>query len=161
MSSVFFFDTTNGLSSDESRRMGAVLAGTMVADLVNIEAAKATPTYNQAFADNVVRTVLRAFINKPNRRAAYRGFTLTGYTGDKYRYVENGTTKNVIIKGRPDNPKVVMNVQVPAPSGDGGIKDVLQGYGAEVLGDLNALTNPLTNDAAKYFLATVMFRRCR
>jgi hypothetical protein len=161
MSSVFFFDTTPSLTADEMRRSGAVLAGTIIADLVNFEAVKANPTYNQLFADSVIRTVLRAFINKPNRRATYRGFTLTGYSGDTYRYVENGTTKTIVIKGRPDNPKELMNVQVPAPSGDGGIKDVLQGYGQEVLGDLNALTSPLTNDAAKYFLSAVMFRRCK
>lgn len=161
MTSVVFLDTTAGLTPDQMRQKGTVLAGAKVAELVNDEAAKASPTYDQAFADKVVRAVMRLFIGKPNRRATYRGFTLTGYNGDKYTYDENGVSKTVQIKGRQDKPKEVMNIQVPVPSGDGGVKDVLQGYGAEVLGDLQALTNPKTNDASKYFLATVMFRRCR
>jgi hypothetical protein len=161
MSSVVFLDTTPGLSAAQQRQKGTVLAGEKIAELVNLEAAKAVPNYDQAFADSVVRAVLRLFINKPNRRATYRNFTFTGFNGDKYTYDENGVSKTVVIKGKPDNPKKLMNVQVPAPSGDGGVTDVLQGYGADVLGDLQALTNPLTNDDAKYFLATVMFRRCR
>ncbi len=161
MTSVVFLDTTPGLSPEEMRQSGTVLAGSTIAQLINAEATTAMPNYNQAFADSVVRAVLREFINKPDRRATYRGFTMTGFNGDTYRYDENGTTRTILIKGRPDKPRVVMNVQVPVPSGDAGANDVLQGYGKEVLKDLQAVTDPLTNDDAKYFLATVMFRRCR
>lgn len=160
MTSVVFLDTT-GATPDDMRRMGTVLAGAKVAELVNLEAAKPNPVYDQAFADKVVRAVMREFIKKADRRATYRGFPLTGYNGDKYTYDENGTPKTVMIKGRPDRPRIIMNVQVPVPSGGGGSNDVLQGYGAEVLNDLQTLTSPATNDDAKYFLATVMFRRCR
>ncbi len=161
MASVVFLDTTSGLSAKQMQRKGMVLAGDIIAGLVNAEAAKAAPNYDQAFADDVVRKVLRAFIGKPNRAATYRGLTLESFNANTYRYQEGGQLRTVVIKGVPDKPKVKMNVQVPVPSGDGGINDVLQGYGADVLEDLTALSNPATNDAAKYFLATVMFRRCR
>ena len=164
MASIVFRKIKNEMDPDKQRRKGMVDAGDEIATQIDNEAGKVSPVFDADFADKVVLTTLAKYVPHQDYRVDYMGCQLRlTPRPDIFDYTDqSGTPNHVRIIPVTDDRVMKMTVVVPIPATPG--LSVLEGYGAEVLDDLMALSGgsgAATAAAQKYFLATVMFRRCR
>lgn len=165
MASIVFRKTKNETDPDQQRRKGMVEAGRYIADLIDTEAGKASPVFDANFAKAVVLGTLKKYISDRDYEVDYMGQRLSVTSNpDRFAYTDPTTSgpDEVQIIPVADERVRKMSVAVPIPATPG--LSVLEGYGEEVLRDLKALSTSsggTTAEAQKYFLATVMFRRCR
>lgn len=154
-------DGTPITDDNEMRQQGMLEAGTRIAEAINAESDKLNPSFDPAFARAIVLDTLAAFITDPeNYVVEYLDCPLTVTSAPNlFEYTKAGVTQDLLIKPVADGRVNKMSITVPIPVNRG--DDVLNGYGTEVITDTTDLFDPLTSDAQKYLLASVMFRRCR
>lgn len=164
MSSIVFWDNTDmSLTEAQRRQAGMIRAGHDLANAINANATAASPDHSEQKAKQIVFDVIDAFIADPDLTITYLKNNIElskGGSAGEYHYTLNGRRRTLTITPKFDRPKAKMTVSVPTPSLETGATDVLQGYGDDVIRDLVDIILG-SQEQAKYFLATVMFRRCR